>query len=199
MQTHLSSNQSKYQTRNPIKKWLLKRFIYNITTLIGQIKPTTILDVGCGEGLIIEKIIHHNQIDPQKITGVDYSSSALKIAKQKNFDSNFIKMDAQKLKIKSNTYDLVIALEILEHLKNPLQSIKEIKRVSKSHCIFSVPHEPWFSLLSFIAGMYINRFGRHPEHVNFWTLKKFHSLINKEFSNTKVYSSFPWTIVVAQK
>ncbi len=57
------------------------------------------------------------------------------------------KQDIEKLTYKDKSFDTVSCLEVLEHLYNPIDAIKELKRVARKRIIVSVPSEPWFSLI----------------------------------------------------
>jgi len=56
----------------------------------------------------------------------------------------------KKLKIEdirdNKKYDIIIATEVLEHLDNPVDLIKKLKKLSKRFILISVPNEPFFSL-----------------------------------------------------
>lgn len=191
-----SFNYNKYQSGNPLKKYLLNRFLETIKIEIKKIKPNSILDAGCGEGMVLSFI---SSIRVKRRVGIDLSTDALKMAKKNVKSATFRKMDATKIKYKDNAFDCVLILEVLEHLKNPEKAIREVKRVSGKWAIFSVPDEPSFTIMSLLSGKYLSRFGRHPEHINAWSSEDFHDLIKKHFKKTKLIKSFPWTIVVAQK
>lgn len=194
---HQSFNQLKYNSKNPFKKFLLKRFIQTIIEVTTSLHPSNILDIGCGEALLLKHL--HQYLPETKLVGIDLSNKALSQAKKNTPSGKYINMNAQKLNFKPSQFDLTLAIEILEHIPKPASAIKQAHKVSKKYCLFSVPHEPWFSLLSLASGMYIKRLGKHPEHINFWTAKNFQNLISKEFNHIKIYHSFPWLIVLGIK
>lgn len=192
-----SANLAKYRSLNPVKRFLLVRFINRIEQLVTEVRPESILDVGCGEGIMLTRLA--KIINPQKIVGIDLSKPALAVAKKNIPTARLIQMDAMELAFADNSFDLVLLLEVLEHLRDPLQAIKEAKRVTSKYCIFSVPDEPWFSLLSLLAGMHITRLGKHPEHRQFWSFSRFAKLVAAHFSRTYPVRCFPWSIVLAEK
>jgi len=55
--------------------------------------------------------------------------------------------DIMNMTYEDNKFDTVCALEILEHVVNPIKALSELKRVAKKRIIISVPFEPVFSLL----------------------------------------------------
>src|SRR3989344_1740157 len=66
-----------------------------------------------------------------KITAIDAYQKAIKYAQKKYSHIKFIKGDAHKLSFQKNIYDLVVCYETIEHLKNPVKALSEIKRVLK--------------------------------------------------------------------
>jgi len=145
--SYRSSNLDKYNSknfiqRNPLQKLLVARFINKINNLITEINPKTLLDIGCGEGIVISKLL--NQHKKLKITGIDLNKKTVQQAKNKNPNAKFQTMDATKLKLKNNSFDLTLNLEILEHLDNPGKAIKEAKRVSKKYCTVSMVFKGYF-------------------------------------------------------
>jgi len=79
-------------------------------------KECSLLEIGCGEGFGLDLI---SQNFPNfKLTGYDFSPTAIELAK-KNFNHiNFKVHDILKDKIE-NVYDYIICLETLEHLEKP--------------------------------------------------------------------------------
>lgn len=193
----IRSNLAKYRSKNPFKKILLTRFLEAIFRAVVSINPKLILDAGCGEGLPMKYFKQKNT--KLSFVGIDIDKRVLSIAKNNVKTERFVLMDVTKMRYKNNYYDLVLMLEVLEHLENPEAAIVEVKRVSKNWCIFSVPNEPWFSFLSFLSGMHLRRLGRHPEHIHFWSSQTFTKLIKQYFRHVDVVRSLPWTIVVARK
>lgn len=94
-------------------------------------KPKKVLELGCGTGLISLKIAKKYNA---KITLVDYSKSALEIAKKAfnkaGIKAKFIKSDFFKLKIKDK-FDLIHSQGVIEHFKNKEQ--KKLIRIHKKY------------------------------------------------------------------
>lgn len=194
---NISSNLAKYKTKNPVKKILLDRFLSKIESNLVEINPKTILDAGCGEGLVLKML--DKKLRFKRAYGIDISKEALKRAKNNVRKGVFVKKSVLNTGFKKGKFDVVIMLEVLEHLDDPKLAIVEAKRVSKKWCVFSVPNEPAFSILSLLSGMYVNRLGRHPEHVNFWTKRKMHNLLKGYFEEVRYVSSFPWLVFLCKK
>ncbi len=97
------------------------------------------------------------------------------------------------------SFDLVMALEVLEHLKHPDHALEELRRLTKEYCLISVPHEPWFSLADLAGRRHIMRLGRNEEHIQFWTRSAIQWLVSQYFEIVSVANPFPWTVILGKK
>ena len=91
-----------------------------------NLNNTTVLDIGCGGGLVSEGL---SKIGAT-VTGIDFIKENIKVAKmhakKNNLEIDYFVKDFEKEKITSK-YDVIIILEVLEHLKNWEEFIKKIK------------------------------------------------------------------------
>jgi 2-polyprenyl-3-methyl-5-hydroxy-6-metoxy-1,4-benzoquinol methylase len=189
-----SGNYKKYTSKNPLMGIVTSKFMKDLSEIIAALENVnSIIDIGCGEGFII------NCLNKTDITGVDISKKALCIAKLKNPGCNFCAGSIYDVSFKKNSFDLVIATEVLEHLENPENALQEIKRISKNYCIFSVPNEPYFRTMNFLRGKNLARLGNDIEHVQNWSSGEFVKLIEKYFYVVDVKKPFPWTMVLCRK
>lgn len=108
-------------------------------------KKINILDLGCGQGFFIEKIlaIHKENIN---FFGVDISSRLLKIAEDKfsqNENVQLDKTDAVDLShLKDKSMDKIYCVLALQNMSDVNTVIKEVKRVlkDKGQCLFVINH-----------------------------------------------------------
>jgi len=188
----------KYDSKNPIYKLLVNRFvncIENATLSLGNIGK--VLDAGCGEGYITNKIAKLNRIP--HIEGVDVSYDIIQEAKKYYPFLKFSTGSIYNLAFKENEFDLVLACEVLEHLENYEKAILEIKRVSNRYCIISVPVEPLWRILNVARGAYMLSLGNTPGHLQHWTRKNFKELLSKHFTIEKILSPLPWQVAICRK
>jgi len=192
----MSSNERKY--KNLINRFWLFWFWHRLFYLLNRIvTKDKILEVGCGEGFVLQKI---NKVYPKvKLYGLDISTQAVNKAKNNYPFLNIQAGDLYKLPFSNNEFPLILALEVMEHLARPQEALSEIKRVASDYIILSVPWEPWFSIGSFMRAKYLKAWGRHPEHVNAWNKREFIRLISQHFQIVKATHSFPWLIILAKK
>lgn len=193
-----SSNLKKHTSKNPLQRILVDRFQDAVAAEVKKLKPESLLSVGCGEGFDLRHIMSFFR--PKRIVGVDFDNSALRYARMQLPKVVFKKADATKLPFKDREFDLVLALEVIEHIKEFEKALDEIKRVTKKFALITVPWEPWFSVLGLLRGKYIKRLGRHPEHVNAWGKKAFLQTLKERDLEIKKYKIiFPWQMVLVYR
>jgi len=192
-----TSNLNKYRSKNPIQKWLIKRFENELVRLVRNKRGVVkVIDVGCGEGFGLRNL-RENNVGKQYM-GIDASSKALKLAKKINPDFSYLNGDIYKLPVKQNSAELVMCCEVLEHLEKPEEALRELKRVSKKYILLSVPYEPWFRLMNFFRGKYVKTLGNHPEHINWWGTRSFNKMVSKTLKVKKQVTVLPWQIILAE-
>ncbi len=193
-----SSNLKKHTSKNPLQRFLIDRFQDSVAAEVKKLKPESLLSVGCGEGFDLKHVISF--FKPRRVVGVDFDNGALKYARMQLPGVNFKKANATRLPFKDKEFDLVLALEVIEHIKEFEKVLDEIKRVAKKFALITVPWEPCFSFIGLLRGKYIKRLGRHPEHVNAWSKKAFLQVLkerNWEIKKHKII--FPWQMALVYK
>ncbi len=187
----------KYQSANPIKRLLIKRFQNKLLTLIKSTNARNVLDAGCGEGYLLSFL--NNQIKDWHIEAFDINNELVAKAKHKTPNASLTVQDIYNCNYPDRSFDLVINTEVLEHLQDPRKALNEMGRLTKKWVILSVPNEPFFSLSNFICGKNILRLGNDAGHLNRWSTKSFIGLISRFFVITAVSKPFPWTIILCEK
>lgn len=122
----------------------IKRYFYqktkNLTIKLLDLKGSeSILDVGCGEAFLINKI--KTEFPKTKVVGIDIMLECL-VNSVKRFKDPFLVLgEADKLPFADNTFDRVTCTAVLEYLPNPLLTIQELYRVIKYDgiVVFDVP------------------------------------------------------------
>jgi len=111
-----------------------RRMLDKVALLVGRYK--NILDTGCGTGNLTIKLAEKN-----KVIALDLNTSMLEIAAEKtkqNSNVTFKKGDVTKLPFGNNTFDVVTSVNVLYHLDNPIDAIKEAERVLKYGGLFII-------------------------------------------------------------
>lgn len=110
-----------------------------------------VLDVGCGIGVLGQLIKEKYNSD---VFGIDLAESAIKIARKQGVVAK--KSDINnRWPYKDSTFDVVVCVQVLEHLYNPDFFFKEAKRVLKKNgvLIISTPNlAAWYNRVIFFFG-----------------------------------------------
>ena len=193
-----SRNLLKHTSGNPVQRWLLDRFHATVADLVRETLPTggSVLDVGCGEGFAAAYLAE--RVPGLRITGLDASALALRFADRQLGSGRVAQADAAWLPIADRSVDLAIALEVLEHLPMPEQTLRELRRVSRGPVIVSTPNQPFFAAANLARLKNLPTWGDDPEHVQWWTVQGFTRLVGAYLRVERVALRFPWTIVLAR-
>ena len=186
-----STNYEKFRTRNPIVVGLIDRFYETLRSLVESIHPESVLDAGCGEGETVARLA---DCLPPRLAAIDARDDCVAFIKHRFPHMEASRQSVYQLTFPDGAYDLVLCLEVLEHLDQPGAALAELSRVSGGDLLLSVPHEPWFRLGSLLRGKYLRSFGNHPEHVQHWNRDSFGDFLASKVQVVSVATAFPWLI-----
>lgn len=161
----------------------------------GKIK---FLEIGCGEGFLL-KAAHRESFD---ITGIDYQEDQIK-----NFNLDmlnfFVKTDPEVFLSQNNIkYDVIAALFVLEHVRDPINFINVIKKRLNTNglIIISVPNDFKDFQKLLIKERFIKKnywFGP-PQHLNYFNNKKINIFFKKlNLKIKQAVSDFPIEIFLS--
>ncbi len=180
-----------------LQRFLIDNFNDVLLSEVKKLNPQSILDAGCGEGFILQRLTDAGI--GKKLEGFDFLDRAIEIGKKHHPKLNIKQGDIYKIDSKANSYDLVICSEVLEHLERPEEALKELIRVSKKYLVLSVPQEPLFMLGNLIRGKNVKRFGNDIEHINHWSNRGFVKFVGKYLKIKQNITPLPWTLLIAEK
>jgi len=102
----------------------------------------TLLDLGCGAGILANHLARELPATQWRITGLDSAAPALEIARQfkpKENDAcvvDYLQGDAHQLPFPDQSFDCVCAMDFLEHVEDKERILQEIRRVLKPQGLF---------------------------------------------------------------
>lgn len=186
----------KYGSENPVVKRLMARFEADLDALIGQVRPASLLDVGCGEGVLVHRWA--GSMPQSRIVGIDLEEPSIQAgwAQRQAPNLTYIAHDAEKLPFKDGEFQLVTAIEVLEHLPHPERTLTEMARVAGGHLLVSVPREPLWRALNLARGAYVKQLGNTPGHLNHWGKRSFARLLREHGEIVELRSPLPWTMLL---
>jgi len=189
--------QNKCQGVNPLEEFFIGRFSSCMLQLVSATGAKTVLDVGCGEGYPAQCL--YRSYAGIGITGIDWSEEVIRQAKRINGHIGFQVASAYDLPFASDSFDLVMALEVLEHLLYPERALAEMGRVARKYCLFSVPQEPLWRILNVLRGKYLGSWGNTPGHLQHWSKFGFLRLLkSSNLQVEQVLTPFPWTMALCR-
>ena len=185
----------KYGSSNPVVKRLMAGFERSLGELFERAAARSVLDVGCGEGVLTHKWA---QALDGRVVGSDLEDPTIQAEWDKRQAPNleYRVMKAENLPFADGEFDLACAIEVLEHVPDPEHTVAEMARVSTGHLLVSVPREPLWRGLNMARGAYLRDFGNTPGHVNHWSKRSFVDLLSRHGEIVEARSPFPWTMVL---
>jgi ubiquinone/menaquinone biosynthesis C-methylase UbiE len=188
----------KYGSTNPVVRRLMARFGRDLAELFTRAAPSSVLDVGCGEGVLTARWAA--QVSG-RVVGIDLEDPALQAAWAGRSAPNleFRVMKAERLPFGDGEFALAGAIEVLEHVPDPEHTVAEMARVARGGWLLvSVPREPLWRALNMARGAYLRDLGNTPGHLNHWSRRAFVALLSRHGDVVETRSPFPWTMLLVR-
>ena len=188
----------KYGSQNPVVRRLMAGFHGTLDELWDSAAPSSVLDVGCGEGVLT--VEWAERLGDRRVVGIDLHDPKLRAEweQRKRPNLEFRAEEATHLTFADGEFDLAAAIEVLEHVPEPEATLAEMARVARSHLLVSVPREPLWRGLNMARGAYWRDLGNTPGHVNHWSRRGFVSLLSRYGAVEEARSPFPWTMLLVR-
>jgi 2-polyprenyl-3-methyl-5-hydroxy-6-metoxy-1,4-benzoquinol methylase len=188
----------KYGSTNPVVKRLMAGFQGALDELFERAAPRSILDVGCGEGVLTARWAE--RLGDGRVVGIDLDDPKLRAEWERRARPNleFRVEEATSLSFDDDSFEMACAIEVLEHLPDPEATLAEMARVAGRRLLVSVPREPLWRSLNMARGAYLRDLGNTPGHVNHWSKRAFVALLSRYGAVEQVRSPFPWTMVLVR-
>ncbi|MBA7480179.1 Ubiquinone biosynthesis O-methyltransferase, mitochondrial [subsurface metagenome] len=176
--------QEEFMSYNQVVIRLLKNTLRNHS----DIDDMRVLDVGCSDGYLLELIKNKTSIKENQLYGLEIQRIRFVLARDRINNSNFVNASALDLPFKNDSFDIVIATEVLEHLTQPNVYIRELYRVLKNKGFFviSTPSKHThfidinpLSIIEAIVSLYIPS-----------VLPPFHNLYEPDSDQPRIHRAF---------
>lgn len=155
-----------------------------------------ILDIGCGSGGLTFKLF--KSLRNSEVIGVDFNEKAIKSAnirlkREKLKKLKFMSGDAENIVFNDNEFDIVIALDMLDHLFDPEKCLINIRKILKKNGYAIICVGNYSSLWPIIEKLW-DDFGDSRNygetHLHHFTKKHFEGMLKRAgFKNIKIYTT----------
>jgi 2-polyprenyl-3-methyl-5-hydroxy-6-metoxy-1,4-benzoquinol methylase len=188
----------KYGSSNPVVRRLMSGFERSLDELLDRAAPRSLLDVGCGEGVLVHRWAQ--RLRDGRLIGIDLEEDSIQAgwAEHQAPNLEYRVMEAGKLPFADGEFDLASAIEVLEHLPDPEHTLSEMARCAARHLLLSVPREPLWRMLNLARGAYWSELGNTPGHLNHWSKRSIVELLSRHGEVVEVRSPFPWTMLLVR-
>ena len=113
-------------------RMLDRKFAVLTDELRRHLPVPALLDAGCGDGRYIAALPELGPLPP-RIVGVDIAERMLETARlaaaQADVDAEFVRANLEELPFESGEFDLVLSVQVIEHLLDPAGGVHELGRV----------------------------------------------------------------------
>jgi SAM-dependent methyltransferase len=192
----------KYGSTNPVVRRLMAGFERDLDELFELAAPSSLLDVGCGEGVLVhqwaQRLAARTPAEPARVVGIDLEEESIQAGWSERQAPNleYRVMEAATLPFADGEFDLASAIEVLEHVPDPEHTVSEMARCAERYLLVSVPREPLWRMLNMARGAYWPALGNTPGHLNHWSRRSFTQLLARHGQVMEVRSPFPWTMLL---
>lgn len=189
----------KYNTRNPIARWLMHGFLHAFDELVAKIgMPGEALEIGCGEGELSMRLARAGW----RAKGCDIAAEAVEEARDRISRAGLnVAVEQREIAECAGAYprqDLVVCCEVMEHLEDSLAALEVLSGLSRGYVLVSVPREPIWRVLNMARGRYLADLGNTPGHIQHWSKRSFVELLATKLDVLAVRTPLPWTMALCR-
>jgi ubiquinone/menaquinone biosynthesis C-methylase UbiE len=184
----------KYASKNPIEKRMMNGFFSALDHMLAALEPDVVVEIGAGEGRVTERLVE--RFPKATVVGLDLPDTDL-ADEWDGIDVPMFFGDATRMPFVDKSIDLVVGLEVLEHVPQPERALADIARVCRGTAILSVPREPIWRVGNMARGRYLKDWGNTPGHVNHWSARAFERFVGEHLVVAHTAHPLPWTMIRA--
>lgn len=189
--------EDKYASRNPIAKLLVSGFLDAVNELYVLAHPRgkAVLEVGCGEGKLASHLIR-NAPAPGRYVATDVSLDAISASLDPRIETQTASI--YELPFATDSFDIVVCCEVLEHLEQPERGLAELSRVARERVLISTPWEPVWRAMNMARGKYLRALGNTPGHIQHFTRSALEALAASRLHIHAMRTPLPWTVILGE-
>lgn len=187
----------KYEESGRIASMLVDRFYGAVRSLLEPSLPacSSVHEVGCGAGFSTLRL-REWMPETVELSASDLTDSLVDKARTRNPGVSIDTRSAYELRFPDKSIDVVVMMEVLEHLDKPADALAELARVARRHVLISTPREPIWRALNFARGKYMGALGNTPGHINHWSSTGLRKMVSPMFEVVGRRQPLPWTVLL---
>ena len=174
-------------------------FERTLDELFSQADPQSLLDVGCGEGVLTHKWAQ--RLAPRRVVGIDLEDPAIQAEWEQRQAPNleYRVMKAENLPFADGEFDVATAIEVLEHVPDPAHTVAEMARVAAALAArLACRASRCGARSTWPAAPTCKDLGNTPGHLNHWSKRSFVQLLSRHGEVVEARSPFPWTMLLVR-
>jgi len=190
----VQTNHDKFVNQNAVTSRLVGRFLQRTRNRVALLTQPgdRILDVGAGEGIMTDYLAR--SLPDRHVEALEYELEGCE-AHRKAFPHVTVTQGSiYELPWQDDSYEVLTAFEVLEHIDDPLRALAEMARVARRHIVVTVPYEPFYRMGNMSRGRYLSRLGNTPGHVNHWRRSTLERGMAAHLDVAEVVPLFPWLL-----
>ncbi|MDP2807606.1 MAG: methyltransferase domain-containing protein [bacterium] len=164
----------------------------NILLSLGaKLNPGKVLEIGCADGHVLESLKNALPMNTESgFFGLDISEISLQRARAKGF-GNVVRSSAEDLPFAKNSFDLVLASQVLEHIPELERAIDQAFAVLRpgGRLMITVPLADWFKLYKGLIRRAPVKFLDQETHIREWSIVPFQGFVSKDRLLTQLKKS----------
>jgi ubiquinone/menaquinone biosynthesis C-methylase UbiE len=115
----------KYGSTNALEQRVIRGFFAALESFLDDVAPTRVLEIGVGEGIISKRL--EERFPDCCVVGLDLPDELL-ADEWRNRGLSCVFGDAIRLPFSDATFDLILAIEVFEHIDQPDTALSEVAR-----------------------------------------------------------------------
>jgi 2-polyprenyl-3-methyl-5-hydroxy-6-metoxy-1,4-benzoquinol methylase len=104
-----------------------------LSNYLDRVHWNSCLDLGCGDGSLLYALDKKGYLAGKTVYAVDMSESRLELVRHINEDIVCLRRDACETQIQDGSIDFLISTQLIEHVPNDTEMVKEIQRILSSN------------------------------------------------------------------